>query len=186
MPSKQKYIKDFRLSGYKSIKNVTCEFEEGLNIIIGNNGSGKSNLLEFVYKILKRDYSGLDIFDAIIDFYSENGSFPEGNLSENKIYNWHTEGYISKKGVGFEEIQVDDPLHHDFLPIDFVRFNSPKVIDVLSHELNAKYNFKSKRFLLDSSEENIPEILTFWLRNVFNKTYLENIKLANELTDILN
>ena len=187
MANMQKYIKDVRLSGYKSIKNVTCEFDQGLNIIIGNNGSGKSNLLEFVYKIVKRDYSGLDIFDAKINFVDVNESMPNSDFEalREKNFTWHAERRIAKKEEGFEAngLELVEPETHDLISIFFVRFNAPKVIGILSHELNAKYNFKNKRFLLDSYEEDIPEVLSVWLRNVFNKNYLENIKAANELTD---
>src|SRR5215207_8620488 len=60
------YIKDFRLKGYKSIKDVSGQFEKGLNIVIGNNGTGKTNLFDFFEKILMQDYTGLDVFSAVI------------------------------------------------------------------------------------------------------------------------
>ncbi len=44
----QTYIKSVKLSGYKSIKDLEVEFLPGMNIIIGENGSGKTNFLEFL------------------------------------------------------------------------------------------------------------------------------------------
>jgi len=41
------YLKKAKLKGYKSIKDAEVEFHDGLNIIIGKNASGKSNLLEY-------------------------------------------------------------------------------------------------------------------------------------------
>lgn len=41
-------LKELYVENYKSLKNVTVQFKDGLNIIIGKNGSGKSNLLEFI------------------------------------------------------------------------------------------------------------------------------------------
>jgi len=41
-------LKELYIENYKSLKNVTVQFKDGLNIIIGKNGSGKSNLLEFI------------------------------------------------------------------------------------------------------------------------------------------
>ena len=46
------YIKNVKLKGYKSIKDLEIDLLPGLNIIIGPNGSGKSNFLEFLYKAL--------------------------------------------------------------------------------------------------------------------------------------
>lgn len=42
------YIKRVHLKGYKSIRDVTISFERGLNVIIGANGSGKTNFFEFL------------------------------------------------------------------------------------------------------------------------------------------
>ena len=49
-PPPQAYISKVHLKGYKSIKDLEIDFKPGLNIIIGPNGSGKTNFLEFVYE----------------------------------------------------------------------------------------------------------------------------------------
>src|ERR1044071_7632708 len=94
------YIGRCQLSGYKSIKNVSCEFTRGLNIIIGNNGSGKTNLLEFIYKMLKRDYSKLDLFDAKILINSKS-----------EIVRWYSEGVIPNilSEPGIQRIDIKEP-----------------------------------------------------------------------------
>ena len=45
----QAYISKVHLKGYKSIKDLEIDFKPGLNIIIGPNGSGKTNFLEFLH-----------------------------------------------------------------------------------------------------------------------------------------
>ncbi len=42
------YISRVHLKGYKSIRDLEIDFKAGLNIIIGPNGSGKTNFLEFL------------------------------------------------------------------------------------------------------------------------------------------
>jgi len=46
------FLKKAKLKDYKSIKDAEIEFCDGLNIIIGKNASGKSNLLEILFKTL--------------------------------------------------------------------------------------------------------------------------------------
>jgi len=46
------YISHVHLKGYKSIIDTEVELHPGLNIIIGPNGSGKTNFLEYLYNII--------------------------------------------------------------------------------------------------------------------------------------
>jgi predicted ATP-dependent endonuclease of OLD family len=46
------HIKSAHIEGYKSILNADVEFSPGLNIIIGRNGAGKSNLLNVLEGLL--------------------------------------------------------------------------------------------------------------------------------------
>jgi predicted ATPase len=49
------YISRVHLKGYKSIRDLEIDFKAGLNIIIGPNGSGKTNFLEFLCEDLKSE-----------------------------------------------------------------------------------------------------------------------------------
>ncbi len=51
------FIKNLQLQNYKSIRNLDVRFNKGLNIIIGENGAGKTNLLEYVYKCFSKDFN---------------------------------------------------------------------------------------------------------------------------------
>jgi len=185
MPAKHTYIKNIHLSGYKSIKDIACNFDPGLNIIIGNNGSGKSNLLEFIYKVLKRDYIGLDVFKAEIKFNVGKTGF---NAKKDEIHNdefiWVTEGKITNRREAFErqDITVNAP-QHNAAYIEFARFNLPKEIPILSHEYNPKYDFKAKRYLIEEEEVFIPRVLTNWLSGKFIDDNLSELKSIDELTD---
>ena len=39
------HVKKIRLINYRGIEDLTVEFEAGVNLVIGNNGAGKSSLL---------------------------------------------------------------------------------------------------------------------------------------------
>ena len=45
------YISDIELTEYRNFSNIYLEFPPGLSIISGNNGEGKTNLLESLYLI---------------------------------------------------------------------------------------------------------------------------------------
>jgi len=43
------YIKDLSLINFKNFEHAEFEFSEGLNCFIGNNGAGKTNLMDSIY-----------------------------------------------------------------------------------------------------------------------------------------
>ena len=47
------FIKNVHLKGYKSVKDLSVRLNNGLNIIIGPNGSGKTNFVEFLSAVLE-------------------------------------------------------------------------------------------------------------------------------------
>ncbi len=53
------YITSVHLKGYKSIRDVSVTLNKGLNILIGANGSGKTNFLEFLDAAYRSDYDVL-------------------------------------------------------------------------------------------------------------------------------
>jgi AAA15 family ATPase/GTPase len=50
------YITSVHLKGYKSIRDVSVTLNKGLNILIGANGSGKTNFLEFLDAAYRSDF----------------------------------------------------------------------------------------------------------------------------------
>jgi AAA15 family ATPase/GTPase len=50
------YITSVHLKGYKSIRDVSVTLNKGLNILIGANGSGKTNFLAFLDAACRSDY----------------------------------------------------------------------------------------------------------------------------------
>lgn len=72
------YLKELQVENFKSLKNSRIVLKEGLNLIIGKNGSGKSNLLEFIYKFATRN-----IFSPIKGSRYFNSTF---NVSYEYLY----------------------------------------------------------------------------------------------------
>ncbi len=67
------YISHVHLKGYKSIIDTEVELHPGLNIIIGPNGSGKTNFLEFLHKISSAQPNKIESeFEVKLKFYFKN------------------------------------------------------------------------------------------------------------------
>jgi AAA15 family ATPase/GTPase len=170
------YIGRCQLSGYKSIKNVSCEFNKGLNIIIGNNGSGKTNLLEFIYKVLKSDSTGLDVFSADLQI-----------INKQEIFEWSVSGVVVEEKAHRinrpPQIFIFDSGAERNEYVEFVRFNLPGEIPVLATEYNPKYSVTEKRLLVNGGRANMPFVIGYWLPVFFSSEPFTGIKTSDELND---
>ena len=70
----QTHIIRARLQGYRSVRDTEAHFEEGLNIIIGPNGGGKSNFLWLLANIYNTKSNNLRV-KAEMDWYGKNINF---------------------------------------------------------------------------------------------------------------
>ena len=43
------FIKSIYLDNFRNYKSLKIDFQSGINIIVGENGQGKTNLLESIY-----------------------------------------------------------------------------------------------------------------------------------------
>jgi DNA replication and repair protein RecF len=56
------YIKNVALFNYRGYRKAEIVFNKGVNFFVGNNGSGKTNLLEAIYFLaLSKSYKSMDI-----------------------------------------------------------------------------------------------------------------------------
>lgn len=46
------YIKDIKISNFRNFRDASVPFHEGVNVIIGHNNTGKSNLLRAIGLVL--------------------------------------------------------------------------------------------------------------------------------------
>jgi predicted ATP-dependent endonuclease of OLD family len=179
------YIGRCQLSGYKSIKNVSCEFSKGLNIIIGNNGSGKTNLLEFIYKVLNRDYVGFDVFNAELEIVEGSETFEWVATQEAKVYESVNAKIQRILGGHLRLLGIAEPDSKRNVFVEFVRFSLPNEIPVLATEYNPKYSFTEKRLLINGDRVNMPFVIGFWLPVLFTFSPIASIKSTDDLTDDL-
>jgi predicted ATP-dependent endonuclease of OLD family len=170
------YITKFQLKGYKSIKDVSGEFYPGLNIIIGDNGSGKSNLLKFVYWVLEKKYTGLDLFSADLTLLDD---------SEQKVQ-IRVEGKM-KDDVTFSDSDIKIWGEDLYKPVntELITFNIPEKIEMLSEECNPRYNISDGRLASGDLADDIHTLRTLklWLRVGFTTSHLRRLNSLGALNE---
>ena len=83
------YVKSLKLENFRNYDNLSVEFHPGVNILIGDNAQGKTNLIEAIYMMsfaksfrtrkdretinFNRDYARID---AVIAADDEDQPFP--------------------------------------------------------------------------------------------------------------
>lgn len=66
------YIRKIRIKGFKQFDNIEIEFNEQKNLLIGDNGSGKSTILEVIDLALNHSVIKFDLSLLKIMFNKEN------------------------------------------------------------------------------------------------------------------
>jgi predicted ATP-dependent endonuclease of OLD family len=87
LPSHRKienmYISGVKIKNYRNFKNLEIEFNHGLNVIIGHNNSGKTNLIKALQLVLDRD---LKEKPSIDDFCKTNLDYAEPPSIEISVF----------------------------------------------------------------------------------------------------
>ncbi len=139
------YIQQVELKGYKSIQELSVRLKMGLNIIIGQNGSGKTNFLNFLQAIVMRDYGALPP-----NFYAHL-TLKNGTLTQ-----WKAQSFYKKldKNNRIEEIS-NKTKHKIAYPANTAHpFNLPEanLLNSIGTFLKMGYEIPKKIPFLDSSE----------------------------------
>jgi len=111
------YLNKVHLKGFKSIEDVTIDFQKGLNILIGKNGAGKSNFLEVVNSsILYKRFEKNDFQFAKLEFISDDRHGISFEIIEKKQVRNNLEdeesGFYEEKGA-LEKITFDNDVVYD-------------------------------------------------------------------------
>lgn len=200
--NKQAYISHVHLKGYKSIRDMEIDLLPGLNIIIGPNGSGKTNFLEFLdysyLSIMKNKnhprhdfYSHIVAFDLIgekIDSYTtglnkiKHNKIPEF-IIQNSIKINDSSIFLDRK-LTFTNLQEEPEITYtnskggkiDIAGSDYITFSNP-----LQQSLNQGISVNTLQNLDVYDENDKPTGKTFSLLFVNNPTNLGGVqKLLEE------
>lgn len=162
------YISHVELGGYKSIYNMEIDLLPGLNIIIGPNGSGKTNFVDFIDKILGNKpenisdsfsfqavmmAGGSQLVTQIKSVKKRNGSFlkqPENVTRTN--YRRENGKNIPLNKHDIENIENEYP---DLIYGQKIGFAIPQQLNGLDISLRFKLDYKLSRHLSYSADDYI-------------------------------
>lgn len=75
------YLKNIKVKGFRNINNANLSFNKNVNVIVGENAQGKTNLLESIFLLSgSRSFRGSKEKEMIKE--TENSFYIEGNFEE--------------------------------------------------------------------------------------------------------
>jgi ABC-type multidrug transport system ATPase subunit len=124
------YLNKVHLKGFKSIEDVTIDFQKGLNILIGKNGAGKSNLLEIIDQIIGKEGSNVGFKYAELQFVS----------NDKQKFEIEIEKKLSRRNFETEYLGDGEALVERFLLNDIMLFDTSFDSDTFTfNERQIKY-----------------------------------------------
>lgn len=199
------YITSLHLKGYKSIRDVSVTLNKGLNILIGANGSGKTNFLEFLDAAYNDEYALLfnitNKFESKIDneFYSVELKGERVVRSKIKTFTYRSTKTIlkgnlkgsfdyffddDKKMINMQESNSEN-LVSGYSQTIFLRFENP-LVQILKNKLAVDLFFSSEDdgYYWHSNLKTYDEANTF-LNSIFEILY-KNKSDKKNTTNITN
>ena len=166
-------VKNINLSNFRNFRNLNLSFDDKINIFFGQNGCGKTNILEAISLIAKgRGIRNSSIFNLI----SKNkDNFLIKNNLEIKYDNYNIEIFSENKNSILKKIiKINDDSSKDSL--DFLNQSVSYIIFLPEMERLFQTSPSQRRNFLDrlifSSKNNYNRLI-----NKYKKFLLERIKI---------
>lgn len=146
-----------QLTNYRNILSSLIEFNEGINCIFGNNGNGKTNLLEAIYYLInKKSFRKNTTFPQLVSIESEKPEILINSLfsHENKVTtfsgkidnnnsSWFLDNKPTKKKINSKTVFIN--------PFDSYSFhNTPgfrrSLLDGMFSDISKEYKDTLKKY----------------------------------------
>lgn len=191
-------VKNLKIQNYRNFKEVDIELNDDLNIFIGDNGQGKTNLLESIYLCSIGRTFRLNNENDLINF-NENRSLVELSVNKNKYF-LNIELILEKnkrKQVKFNGVKLDKTgemigvLNNVIFTPDDMKIikESPverrKFINIDISQIKPKYKYLLNQYKKIISQRN--NILKNYYTNSSNKDIINiwNEYLINIGTELI-
>lgn len=107
------FLDKVHLKGYKSIEDLTIDFQKGLNILIGKNGAGKSNFLDSLFQsFLSNKNYNLPFNYVLLEFVSNDNHFFILELKNEHPHKIDREIFLNGTNL-LEKLTIDGEVFHD-------------------------------------------------------------------------
>lgn len=163
------HIKSYKTNRFAGLKNLDIEFEDGLNVILGPNESGKSTLIEGIYHTLFKDAKLTKNRSMDKNFISRFMPISKGDTIDGRlIIDYDNKNYEIYKSWGADtktELLYDNG-------------------DIIRDEKNIK---KELDKILDFGESTYNNIVFAKQKNLKKaiNNIMDNPDLSKEMTDVL-
>ena len=178
-------IKNLKLLNFRNYENINLDFSDGYNIIYGNNGSGKTNLVEGIYVLaLTKSFRGS--VDKVLIMNNKDIARVEGTIQDEYVDKYKIIIKDSGKKVKINDNKIDK-LSDYISRISVILFNPDDL-----RLIKDTPSIRRKGLNLDISQINNTylKLLNMYekllkQRNTYLKTTNINANSSSEYLDIL-
>ena len=175
------YFKNIKLKNFRNFDEFEVDFSKKCNVFLGNNGCGKTNLLEAISLFAK----GRGIRkDKIIHFINRN----QNSFSNTSIF---SENNIDYEFKVFSELKNNKFQKKNFLNDDNSNETNQKIQSLLTFLIYLPENERlfissptTRRNLFDhfifSFDKSYNTIMNFYKKNIFERNIILNNKYTNQ------
>ena len=194
------YFKNIKLLNYRNFSKSHFDFNNSCNVLIGNNGSGKTNILEAISLFEKGRGFRKEKIPNLINFNNSNQSFKIESIFINQKNEYNIKVFNSEKNL--KKISINDTYEKEsinffeslfsiiyFLPeMERLFLGTPSVrrnfLDRLIYSFNKNYNK-----IINNYKKNILERSNLLKSNNYDIDWIKNleniiVKLGLEIYDL--
>lgn len=188
------YIKKATVEGYRSLRYADLEFKRGLNLIIGTNGSGKTNLLRILSPFVRGifdsearfakctvDLEGKHVYSIIMDSVA-NGSLESKNLAEEQQQpglKLLIDGQVvidPLLGLDWFELMHEVEDREDIIVVEhFIEHGLPRVLGLWSAPMNSTVPLKEKGLI---SPLELSRLIAFGTKDFLGTSFLNYFRAS--------